>query len=106
MTLIRHASEDGAALRFVVFSNDVNWCREQPTFTDCTFNEEGDEINCFASMVSCTHFIIANSTFSWWAAFLGASSRGGVVIAPSVWIYKTGNDVKNLYPPEWTIVHS
>jgi hypothetical protein len=50
-------------------------------------------------MSQCRHFIVANSTFSWWAAWLGASS-GSIVIAPdhSHW------DNRDILPPQWRLL--
>ncbi len=72
-----------------IFSDDIDWCRENMSFgIDTTF--VGDEysgeraIGHFELMRSCKHFIIPNSTFSWWAAYL--SDRSGIVFAPDGWI--------------------
>lgn len=71
---------------FIVFSDDLQWCRrnlrlDQPHI----FAPEGlDDVSDFRLMTLCRHFIIANSTFSWWAAWLSKSSHK-VVIAPKQW---------------------
>ena len=63
-----------------VFSDDLDWCREN--FMDCHFVNLGDECLEFDVMRSCKHFIIANSTFSWWAAYL---TMNATVIGPKRW---------------------
>jgi hypothetical protein len=70
---------------FFVFSDDLKWCREvfkseRVVFVDNI--ENIDDIQEFHLMVSCNHFIIANSTFSWWAAIFGKYNNK-IVIAPT-----------------------
>ncbi len=73
---------------FYVFSDDINWCKnslkgiDNVAFIDDTISLS-HHID-FLIMKSCKHFIIANSTFSWWAAWL-SDSENKVVIAPIKW---------------------
>ena len=55
-------------------------------------------------MTQCRHFITANSTFSWWGAWLGASKGGGVVITPDPATLEPDNYwcTKNLLPKGWS----
>jgi hypothetical protein len=54
-------------------------------------------------MSLCKHNIIANSTFSWWGAYLGfAKDETTVVCYPKIWFANgVGHDVQDLFPPEW-----
>lgn len=53
-------------------------------------------------MSLCNNAIIANSSFSWWGAWLGADKTGGRVIAPRQW-FRTGNeDARDIVPSRWT----
>lgn len=52
-------------------------------------------------MSCCHHNVIANSSFSWWSAYLN-SNKGKIVCYPSVWFGKAANnDTKDLCPPNW-----
>jgi hypothetical protein len=71
---------------FFIFSNDIEWCKENlnfidnPVFVENTANELED----FELMKNAKHNIIANSTFSRWAAWLN-TNNDKIVIAPKIW---------------------
>lgn len=69
--------------QFIVFSDDIEWCKKQEIFKRCTFSY-GDEIADMNLMASCKHNIIANSSYSWWAAYLNPNPNKKVV-APKDW---------------------
>lgn len=88
----------------VVFSDDPKWCKEQTLFDSDRFmiSESSKYIDlCLMSL--CSDFIIANSTFSWWGAWIADT---GKVIAPSKWFGPNliKNDTKDLYPENWEII--
>jgi hypothetical protein len=76
--------------RYKVFSDDIEWCKEQDIFQsleDVLFIEDKDELKSFCQMIQCSGGIIgANSSFSWWAAFLGASKFNAPCIFPEDWM--------------------
>ena len=53
----------------MVFSDDIEWCKQQPLFKGAYF-ARGNEIEDLITMSQCDSFVIANSTFSWWGAWL------------------------------------
>ncbi len=67
--------------KFAVFSDDIEWCKTQEIFKDCVFvhNSEIEDMN---DMASCVGQIIANSSFSWWSAYISYYSQK--VVAPSI----------------------
>ena len=90
----------------IVFSDDSEWCHNQDIFADDRFiiseNEDNRVDLCLMSM--CDDFIIANSSYSWWGAWL-SSNKDKKVIAPVQWFGKTGytkdHDTKDLIPDDW-----
>lgn len=66
--------------KFMVFSDDIEWCQKQDIFTGCSFSEH-DEVKDLNLMASCKGIIMANSSFSWWGAYLSNAK----VIAPKEW---------------------
>ncbi len=85
--------------KFVVVSDDIEFCKGQDVFKDCDFStndSEEDDINLIAS---CAGQIISNSSFSWWGAFL--SPHGGKVITPSVTNWHKDGFERTVCPPEW-----
>lgn len=81
---------------FIVFSDDIEWCKEQEIFKDCDFSY-GDEIEDMNLMASCTGHIIANSSFSWWGAFISPYTEK--VVAPRDW-YSDGAE-RTVCPSNW-----
>lgn len=85
---------------YMVFSDDIDWCKknfigEQFYFVDL------DEVNSLALMLACEHQIIANSSFSFFGAYLNRNPSK-TVIAPKNWFGpKLNHDTKDLLPKEW-----
>ena len=89
----------------VVFTDDPKWAFEQELFVDDRFiisNEVGPYHDLYL-MTQCNDFIIANSTFSWWGAWL---ANRGTVIAPKKWFGPNNIDknMNDLYPSHWRII--
>ncbi|MEE1316597.1 MAG: alpha-1,2-fucosyltransferase [Prevotella sp.] len=97
---------------FFVFSNthkDLEWIKENYKFYDTSNRQraiklrfvdmENPDYEELRLMYSCKHFIISNSTFSWWAAWLGKYTEK-IVIAPERWNLEYDNDT-NIYDPSW-----
>ena len=90
----------------IVFSDDSKWCKEQDLFQDDRFvvSENTDNRIDLCLMSLCSDFIIANSSFSWWGAWLSANKEKKV-IAPQQWFGTTGytknHDTSDVVPDEW-----
>tara|TARA_R110000851_G_scaffold48370_5_gene117009 strand:- start:350 stop:1114 length:765 start_codon:yes stop_codon:yes gene_type:complete len=87
--------------KFLIFSDDIPFCKEVFTGESFIFVEnEVDYIDMYI-MSLCTNNIIANSTFSWWGAWLNKNGNK-VVIVPSVWFGVDKQlDTKDIIPSEW-----
>lgn len=71
---------------FFVFSDDIAWCKENfSEIENCSFmeNNGSDELQELWLMSRCKHFIIANSSFSWWGAFLSDNDKK-IIIEPEL----------------------
>lgn len=89
---------------YIVFSDD-RWKASDildKVFPRETIYHAGDTYDAFKQMKSCKNHIIANSTFSWWAAWLA----NGQVVAPKKWFgpLYAHLDTKDLYPETWTVI--
>jgi len=92
--------------RFLVFSDDPRWARAElpldPSAVFVTGNEQSPELD-LALMSACKHHIIANSSFSWWAGWLGYSPEQ-LVIAPSPWYASPKLDARDLAVSRWQYI--
>jgi len=91
---------------YFVFSDDPAWCRgnlelEGATFVD--WNTGPTSWEDMRLMSTCRHHILANSSFSWWGAWLNPS-EDKVVVAPRQWALDPSFDATDLVPAEWTRV--
>lgn len=86
-----------------VISDDVDWLRSEKFFQNENFEIfHDDEVMTLALMSLCTGgAICANSTFSWWGAFLGAYALRSRITVPRAW---SAADTTNLIPKEWIII--
>ena len=84
----------------LVFSDEPAWCHEQDLFKDDRFliSDSGDNITDMCLMSMCQYQIMANSTYSWWGAWLSNSEH---VIAPRLWFGPDGQDPKDIYVDRW-----
>ena len=92
----------GAEILF--FSDDIEWVRDNVhtnlPHSFITGVRSRTALEDFHLMQHCRHHIIANSSFSWWAAWLNPNSEK-TVIAPKAWFATTKNETRDIIPPAW-----
>lgn len=91
----------GENQHYVVFSDDLSWCKDNFS-DDHFFVESGNPFVDLGVMICCDNFIIANSSFSWWGAWL-AWSESKKIIAPKQWFGPRNSHLstKELIPESW-----
>jgi hypothetical protein len=89
---------------FFFFSDDIDWViknfGKRYNYNYIDFNTENNNYLDMFLMSKCSHNIIANSSFSWWGAYLNQNSNK-YVIAPNKWFVDSKNDPPNIIPKTW-----
>jgi hypothetical protein len=89
---------------FYIFSDDLAWAKENLVFIDgITFVKLDDKVPDHEEMYlmsQCKHNIIANSSFSWWGAWLNQNTQK-IVIAPKKWLNDNTINTNDLIPEGW-----
>ena len=89
---------------FLIFSDDLNWAKENIKLPNSIFVELKNPYSEMYLMTQCNHHIIANSSFSWWGAWL-SKSEDKKVIAPSRWFGDAMNkDTSGIYCKNWIVI--
>ena len=96
---IRHIGQNK---RYLVFSDDIAWCKKKFIGDNFIFSEGETAIVDLYMQSFCTNNIISNSSFSWWGAWLN-KNPGKIVIAPEPWFGVAYHDksTKDLIPESW-----
>lgn len=90
--------------KFLVFSDDVEWCSSEFSGEDFIIVNSGSPYVDLKIMVDCNHHIIANSSYSWWGAWLDQKLEKRV-IAPSRWFGPAINkDSSEIYCDGWEVI--
>jgi len=92
--------------KFLVISDDPEYCKRIFKGDQFIVSESAPQDVDFKTMISCSHHIIANSSFSWWAAYLGDSSEK-VIVAPKNWFgpkLSSTHKIDDLIPSHWKLV--
>jgi hypothetical protein len=103
-----NAAEELKALNrntiFLIFSDDVEWCRSEFNDPSYVISDLENPYTEMCAMSLCDHNIIANSSFSWWGAWLNVNPDK-IVISPSRWFGSAMNkDTSDVYCKDWIII--
>ncbi len=91
---------------FFIFSDDISWAQENLKMNFPFTLVKGADIKDVEEVIlmsKCKHNIIANSTFSWWGAWLN-SNHNKIVIAPKPWFNISTINTKDLLPSSWLTI--
>jgi hypothetical protein len=91
-----------------VFSDDLEWCKENLKFESpyklVEHTYAGTKFQDYLRLMSaCRHFIIPNSSFAWWAAYL-SRSENKIITVPSRWISDPNFDIHSIILKDWNII--
>lgn len=90
--------------QFYIFADDPNWARANlmngPRMQIVDHNGPEHDYEDLRLMSYCRHHIIANSSFSWWGAWLNPAPQK-LVVAPARWFITAERDTRDLLPPTW-----
>ncbi len=101
---INHISKKANKPFFLFFSDDIEWVRENMKLPDKHYFVSGKNLKDYEEMMlmsRCAHNIIANSTFSWWGAWLN-KNPDKIVVAPRMWMRL--KDPLSIVPEEWIVI--
>ena len=100
---IAYMIERVALPKFFIFSDDIEWVKNNIRINfPCQYvenNHGAESYNDMHLMSLCNHNVIANSSFSWWGAWLN-SNPNKIVIAPKRW-FNNATDTNDLFPTNW-----
>lgn len=103
----KRAMEAMKADRYIVFSDDIEWCKTEPTFEGATFVNSGNDLLDFFMATQCDKFILANSSFSWWFSYLSGKKDKRIIAPPREhWFGQryNMNKLDDLYLQNWEVL--
>lgn len=83
--------------KYLVLSDDIEWCRENIKIEDTIFVENYWDWRGLWLMSQCNNFVLSNSSYSWWGAYL-SRDKNKKVITPSTWV---GPDITDVMDDIW-----
>jgi len=95
--------------KLLVFSDDIDWCKEYIVGENVFYSERNSNYVDMCMMTMCDHNIIANSTFSWWGAYLN-QNVDKIIVCPKNYIGPSDPEAQfinnNYFPAEWISLNS
>ena len=105
---IRYMQEKISGALFIFFSDDLGWCKQHFNLKECIFfediNWQPDYLQLHL-MSRCNHQIIANSSFSWWAAWLNINANK-IVVRPATPFKDINLLYPHYYPAGWVAIEN
>ncbi len=104
---VRRIAEIVPQPHLFVFSDDPEWAARNlhldHPMTIVTGNDTQRDYEDLHLMSLCRHHIVANSSFSWWGAWLD-TNPDKIVIVPARWFAREQHDTRDLFPPAWQVI--
>jgi hypothetical protein len=102
---LAYIQEKEKQVEVMVFSDDIAWCRQhiKSNVPVHYIEHQQHAVWDLYLMSCCKHNVIANSSFSWWAAWLNTHSNN-TVVAPAYWFAKTRSRDLGILPPQWHVI--
>lgn len=101
LNAIKHINQTVRSPHFFIFSDDIDWVKQnfplRNNYSFIEFNKGRYSFEDMRLMSLCKHNIIANSSFSWWGAWLNAN-KNKIIISPTQWFTLAKTEI---VPPEW-----
>ena len=102
---VKYMAEHVADPSFFVFSDDIEWCRENIRLdypvTIVGHEHKGRKFGNYQQLMkACKHFIIPNSSYAWWAVWLN-ENPSKVVVAPKIWFADAEINTGDVIPESW-----
>ena len=93
--------------KLLIFSDDIEWCKENIQGENVFYVEDNSNYVDMHMMSLCDHHILANSSFSWWGAYLN-SSKEKLVVCPFEYVNDTAHNFINgsYFPSTWIPIHA
>jgi hypothetical protein len=108
---VRHVQRRNPHLEVFVFSDDIDWCKRELShlglpMTLVDVNRGANSWQDMFLMAECRHCVIANSSFSWWGAWLGDGQNrpDRMVVAPRRWFAGEDVEMADRCPPHWIVM--
>ena len=94
-------------IKYLIFSNEIEWVKENFKLDNCVYVDGLDRFKDMCLMTLCDHNIIANSTFSWWGAYLNQNLNKKIICPYNYLNYIPLNDIINgkYFPKEWISIN-
>lgn len=110
--LLKRIDDTRFPIPVVLFSDEPQRLRQEEFLKEYDLHYSpfsDDPLLDFAAMASCTHLIMANSSFSWWAAWhLTNGEKNGIVVAPTPWYDPKGSlaylNTTDMYLDSWIVL--
>lgn len=103
LNAIKHIQSKLTSTKFFIFSDDIPWCMDNLNLHDSEFiswNKGPSSYIDLQLMSACKHQIIANSSFSWWAAWLNKNPEK-IIICPKYWVSQNNQEMNMQMPEDW-----